>query len=146
MGDLSGKFGKISTDPFVAEYSDSFASTTPGIGAYFGNRSFVIHFPNKTRITCANFKVIAGMANLGPTATITGSGSGGGSGSGSSDGGFGGVPNDNSSATPIGGPGVGSTLSPTASPVTVSGASAVRSTAVWATGAAWLFTAILFML
>lgn len=55
VGDLSGKHGKIESDPFVATYSDDFASTLPGIGAFFGNRSFVVHFANKTRISCANF-------------------------------------------------------------------------------------------
>merc|ERR1712093_870210 len=54
-GDLSGKYGNVASDPFEATYSDDFASTLPGIGAYFGNRSFVIHFANKTRISCANF-------------------------------------------------------------------------------------------
>merc|ERR1712093_963463 len=54
-GDLSGKYGNVASDPCEATYSDDFASTLPGIGAYFGNRSFVIHFANKTRISCANF-------------------------------------------------------------------------------------------
>ncbi|OWP05728.1 hypothetical protein B2J93_846 [Marssonina coronariae] len=54
-GDLSGKHGQITQDPFVATYSDGYASTVEGIGAFLGNRSFVIHFANKTRITCANF-------------------------------------------------------------------------------------------
>ena len=59
VGDLSGKFGKIESDPFEATYVDKYASLKPGIGAYFGNRSFVLHFANKTRISCANFLVIA---------------------------------------------------------------------------------------
>ncbi|KAK0126155.1 hypothetical protein ONS95_007773 [Cadophora gregata] len=57
-GDLSGKYGNIASDPFEATYTDDFASTLPGIGAFFGNRSFVIHFANKTRITCANFTLV----------------------------------------------------------------------------------------
>lgn len=60
VGDLSGKYGKITQDPFVASFSDDFASTAEGIGAYFGNRSFAVHFGNKTRITCANFTLTAG--------------------------------------------------------------------------------------
>jgi len=55
VGDLSGKWGKITSDPFKARYHDNFASTKEGIGAYFGNRSFVLHYPNKTRLGCASF-------------------------------------------------------------------------------------------
>ncbi|KAM5355905.1 hypothetical protein ACJ41O_002551 [Fusarium nematophilum] len=55
VGDLSGKFGAIESDPFEDEYVDHYASTKEGIGAYFGNRSFVLHYANKTRLTCANF-------------------------------------------------------------------------------------------
>ena len=59
VGDLSGKYGKVTSDPFVATYHDLFASTQAGIGSFFGNRSFVFHFANKTRISCANFKLIS---------------------------------------------------------------------------------------
>jgi hypothetical protein len=55
VGDLSGKHGKITSDPFEVTYYDQFASTNGDLGAFFGNRSFVVHFPNKTRITCGNF-------------------------------------------------------------------------------------------
>ncbi|KAM0564258.1 hypothetical protein ACHAPJ_000468 [Fusarium lateritium] len=55
VGDLSGKYGKITSDPFEAEYIDAYASTKQDIGAFFGNRSFVLHYANKTRLTCANF-------------------------------------------------------------------------------------------
>ncbi|RTE76047.1 hypothetical protein BHE90_009479 [Fusarium euwallaceae] len=55
VGDLSGKHGKIDSDPFEAEYIDYYASTKEGIGAFFGNRSFVLHYANKTRLSCANF-------------------------------------------------------------------------------------------
>ncbi|KAH7171007.1 superoxide dismutase [Dactylonectria macrodidyma] len=55
VGDLSGKHGNIGTDPFELEYTDYFASTKEGIGAFFGNRSFVLHYANKTRLTCADF-------------------------------------------------------------------------------------------
>lgn len=68
VGDLSGKHGNITGDTDVT-YTDNFASLKEGIGAFFGNRSFVFHFGNKTRITCANFeKVDAGN-------TCSGSGS-----------------------------------------------------------------------
>ncbi|KAK4461864.1 superoxide dismutase, partial [Cladorrhinum samala] len=59
VGDLSGKFGAIPTTAegtFEATYTDLYASTQEGLGAFFGNRSIVFHYPNKTRITCADFK------------------------------------------------------------------------------------------
>lgn len=55
VGDLSGKHGKITSDPFSTAYVEEFASTFMGIGSFFGNRSLVIHDVNKTRLTCANF-------------------------------------------------------------------------------------------
>ncbi|KAI9754648.1 MAG: hypothetical protein M4579_004611 [Chaenotheca gracillima] len=55
VGDLSGKYGKITADPFTASYTDQYASTESGIGAFFGNRSITVHYANTTRITCANF-------------------------------------------------------------------------------------------
>ncbi|KAI9739795.1 MAG: hypothetical protein M1834_006516 [Cirrosporium novae-zelandiae] len=58
VGDLSGKHGTIDSDPYIASYMDDYISTLPGIGAFFGNRSVVIHYANKTRITCANFSLI----------------------------------------------------------------------------------------
>ncbi|PNP51580.1 hypothetical protein THARTR1_07836 [Trichoderma harzianum] len=55
VGDLSGKYGKITSDPFVAEYFDLYTSLQPDNPAFFGNRSIVVHYANKTRLTCANF-------------------------------------------------------------------------------------------
>ncbi|KAL6802351.1 Cu,Zn superoxide dismutase-like protein [Trichoderma sp. SZMC 28012] len=55
VGDLSGKYGKITSDPFVAEYFDLYTSLSPDNPAFFGNRSIVVHYANKTRLTCANF-------------------------------------------------------------------------------------------
>ncbi|KAJ9164962.1 Superoxide dismutase [Coniochaeta hoffmannii] len=69
VGDLSGKHGKITSDPFVVTYYDQFASTAEGIGAFFGNRSFVVHYPNKTRISCANFAKIDGASPVIPTSS-----------------------------------------------------------------------------
>lgn len=68
VGDLSGKYGKITTDPFTAFYVDPYASLVPGLGSFFGNRSFVVHFGNTTRITCASFAIVAGTT---PTTTIS---------------------------------------------------------------------------
>lgn len=55
VGDLTGKHGKVTSNPYFKTYSDDYASTLEGIGAFFGNRSIVIHAANSTRLTCANF-------------------------------------------------------------------------------------------
>ncbi|KAH7328717.1 superoxide dismutase [Stachybotrys elegans] len=55
VGDLSGKHGTISSTSFTATYTDPYVSLEEGVGAFFGNRSFVIHYANSTRLTCANF-------------------------------------------------------------------------------------------
>ncbi|KAI1470280.1 uncharacterized protein F4812DRAFT_416933 [Daldinia caldariorum] len=73
QGDLSGKYGKIqSSEPFTAKFHDPYTSLKEGDGAYFGNRSVVFHFANKTRITCANFAV-QGSNTTAPYPTGTGS-------------------------------------------------------------------------
>ncbi|KAI0022422.1 superoxide dismutase [Xylariomycetidae sp. FL0641] len=79
VGDLSGKHGKVTSDPFTATYHDDFASLADGVGSYFANRSFVLHFANKTRISCANFQITTpGIASNGSyTPTPTGSSKGG---------------------------------------------------------------------
>lgn len=59
VGDLSGKYGKVTSDPFSATYTDDYASLAGGSGAFFGNRSIVLHTSNKTRITCANFTAVS---------------------------------------------------------------------------------------
>jgi len=69
VGDLSGKYGKITTDPFTAEYVDPFASLVPGLGSFFGNRSITLHFANTTRLTCANWQPISGSTPSNATVT-----------------------------------------------------------------------------
>jgi hypothetical protein len=66
VGDLSGKHGDIPTDQDTWEttYVDLYASTVEGYEGFFGNRSIVFHYPNKTRITCANFEKVEGGAEL----------------------------------------------------------------------------------
>lgn len=59
VGDLSGKHGKAETDPFNAQYIDYYASMNENDASFFGNRSFVLHYANKTRLACANFEKIA---------------------------------------------------------------------------------------
>ncbi|KAG5948855.1 hypothetical protein E4U60_000637 [Claviceps pazoutovae] len=55
VGDLSGKYGHVTQDPFRAEYVDPYSSLEEGTPGFFGNRSIVFHFADKKRITCANF-------------------------------------------------------------------------------------------
>jgi len=116
VGDLSGKWGKITSDPFTARYHDNFASTKDGLGSFFGNRSFVLHFPNKTRIACANFAKAVNQTMLPSSGT------------------------DSCNATAP-----SSTPTTTRPPVVTAGASMVQST-VWGAGAVSLFAAIMFML
>ncbi|RDA89235.1 hypothetical protein CP532_0589 [Ophiocordyceps camponoti-leonardi (nom. inval.)] len=77
VGDLSGKHGKANTTSsgsFSADYVDRFLSTSPESNAFFGNRSFVFHFANKTRITCANFKQVeSGSSSSGGGVSTTAS-------------------------------------------------------------------------
>jgi hypothetical protein len=54
-GDLSGKFGNITTQEWSQEYVDPYSSTNPSDPSYFGDLSVVVHLSNKTRISCANF-------------------------------------------------------------------------------------------
>ncbi|KAK5663406.1 hypothetical protein OQA88_3835 [Cercophora sp. LCS_1] len=56
-GDLSGKYGDIPNgqETFETTYHDLYASTLEGLGSFFGNRSIVFHYANKTRVSCANF-------------------------------------------------------------------------------------------
>ncbi|KHN94026.1 Cu/Zn superoxide dismutase-related protein [Metarhizium album ARSEF 1941] len=62
VGDLSGKYGEVKNDPFVDEYLDPYSSLDEGTEAFMGNRSIVVHFANKTRITCANLERIPGCS------------------------------------------------------------------------------------
>ncbi|KAH8710038.1 superoxide dismutase, partial [Phaeosphaeriaceae sp. PMI808] len=55
VGDLSGKHGKIEGARVSKNFMDKYAALVPGIGAFFGNRSIVIHYANSTRLACANF-------------------------------------------------------------------------------------------
>ncbi|OGM46799.1 hypothetical protein ABOM_005022 [Aspergillus bombycis] len=64
IGDLSGKHGKVTQDPFEEEYNDPFVSLSANDEQFIGNKSIVLHFGNRTRITCANF-VKEGVADTG---------------------------------------------------------------------------------
>ncbi|PHH59469.1 hypothetical protein CDD81_3175 [Ophiocordyceps australis] len=68
VGDLAGKHGKVTSGPFNVQYLDPYVSLREGDPAFMGNRSFVFHFANKTRITCANFYRVNGESqNGGPS-------------------------------------------------------------------------------
>ncbi|MCJ1364634.1 hypothetical protein MMC16_003748 [Acarospora aff. strigata] len=69
VGDLAGKHGNITSNPFQVAYLELFASTQPGLGAFFGNRSIVIHTSNATRLTCANFSLTGGEVSGSPSGT-----------------------------------------------------------------------------
>ncbi|QUC22759.1 uncharacterized protein UV8b_07000 [Ustilaginoidea virens] len=60
IGDLSGKHGKITQDPFRQEYVDLYASLKEGTPGFIGDRSIVVHFKDKKRITCANLEEVRG--------------------------------------------------------------------------------------
>lgn len=62
VGDLSGKYGNITQYAFRETYVDPYTSLIEGTPGFFGNRSLVVHFANKTRITCANFHRVEGCA------------------------------------------------------------------------------------
>ncbi|KAE9965759.1 hypothetical protein BLS_007416 [Venturia inaequalis] len=70
VGDLSGKYGAITTLPgFNTNYTDKYLSLTPGNPAFFGDKSVVLHYANKTRIACANFKMVDRKSGTGSTTT-----------------------------------------------------------------------------
>lgn len=56
VGDLAGKHGKIDSNPYEIHYTDLYASTNEDSESYFGDLSFVLHYANSTRLTCANFE------------------------------------------------------------------------------------------
>ncbi|GAB7343149.1 hypothetical protein MBLNU457_1224t1 [Dothideomycetes sp. NU457] len=83
VGDLSGKHGSINGTSISADYIDSYVSTSPGNAAFVGNRSIVVHYANKTRITCANFELYTDAKsasgnsnNTSTTSAMSGSSSG----------------------------------------------------------------------
>lgn len=58
VGDLSGKYGKVEVNEGTSyrnSYIDEYSALFEGPGAFFGNRSIVLHYANKTRLACANF-------------------------------------------------------------------------------------------
>ncbi|ORY09197.1 superoxide dismutase [Clohesyomyces aquaticus] len=55
VGDLSGKHGKIVGPRESKSFVDWYAALVPDTGAFFGNRSIVVHYANSTRLACANF-------------------------------------------------------------------------------------------
>ncbi|KAL9585196.1 MAG: hypothetical protein Q9212_001661 [Teloschistes hypoglaucus] len=68
-GDLAGKHGNITTNPFQTTFLDLYLSTVKGPASFFGNRSIVIHSSNTTRLTCANFTLTSGNSSGGGNGT-----------------------------------------------------------------------------
>jgi hypothetical protein len=70
-GDLSGKYGNIpeGQDTFATSFTDLYSSTLEGLGSFFGNRSIVFHYANKTRVSCASFAKVAGNSSGAGTAS-----------------------------------------------------------------------------
>jgi hypothetical protein len=75
VGDLAGKYGKITSDPYEDKFHDEFGSMNIGSNSSVPDRSFVVHFANKTRITCANFAVVSeGNGSSSAKPSLTGDG------------------------------------------------------------------------
>ncbi|KAF2222917.1 superoxide dismutase [Elsinoe ampelina] len=74
VGDQSGKWGKMGLNgtSYSANYIDPYLALLPTDPAFVGGKSIVIHYPNKTRIACANFVQVSGGTGNG-TAPDTGS-------------------------------------------------------------------------
>ncbi|KAF1810340.1 Cu,Zn superoxide dismutase-like protein [Eremomyces bilateralis CBS 781.70] len=66
VGDLSGKHGALSGESYSASFIDKYASLKPGIGAFFGNRSVVIHLADKSRLACTNWKPLSDACDVAP--------------------------------------------------------------------------------
>lgn len=60
-GDLSGKYGNITSQEWTQEYVDLYSALRTDSVAYFGNLSVVVHLSDKKRIACANFTLAAAM-------------------------------------------------------------------------------------
>ncbi|KAK0896561.1 Cell surface superoxide dismutase [Cu-Zn] 4 [Friedmanniomyces endolithicus] len=76
VGDMSGKHGGIANGTnYTVGYVDQYLSTQPGTPAFFGNRSIVVHFANKTILTCANF-TISSQSSSGAGGSGSGNGNG----------------------------------------------------------------------
>jgi hypothetical protein len=63
-GDLAGKHGNV-TGPgvFTVTYNEPYLSTDPSSPYFFGDKSFVIHTSNTTRLTCASFAMVGGNSS-----------------------------------------------------------------------------------
>ncbi|RMZ08216.1 hypothetical protein D0864_01808 [Hortaea werneckii] len=60
VGDLAGKHGKLTPQRYSDNYDDAFLSLVPGDQEFIGGKSIVVHFANKTRITCADLVLLGG--------------------------------------------------------------------------------------
>jgi hypothetical protein len=78
VGDLAGKHGSIpdangAIIEFHDSYTDLYVSSKPGIGAFAGNRSVVVHSAGGVRIACANFELVSNVPS-GPSVSTQSTG------------------------------------------------------------------------
>lgn len=79
----------MNSDPFTKEFSDPYLSILEGPGSFFGNRSFVLHGVNATRLACGNFQLVSSgnsSTGGGNSTNENGGGNGGGYGVGNGNG------------------------------------------------------------
>ncbi|KAG7664683.1 SOD4 [[Candida] subhashii] len=58
VGDLAGKHGNITSNPFTAQYLDDYISLNPKNPAFIGGLSVVIHDRDNKRLACANITAV----------------------------------------------------------------------------------------
>lgn len=63
------------------EYTDAYISLVPNTPAFIGDKSFVLHYANKTRIMCVNFAAVTANSTSGSSSPYGNSTSTGGAGS-----------------------------------------------------------------
>lgn len=143
VGDLAGKHGKMNGTSFKASYTDPFVSLQEGMGSFFGNRSFVIHFANTTRIACGNFSSLSNVAasaaapGFAPTATLVPAGGPSGGLGSSPSGGAGGALGSSPSGSPFpNGPFLNGSAAVSSAEADSNGGSAVTSAVAAATSGA----------
>ncbi|KAK3064715.1 hypothetical protein LTS18_004624 [Coniosporium uncinatum] len=76
-GDLAGKHGNITSTTWNVSYTDPYLSTDPSSPYFFGNRSFVVHSSNATRLACGNFTQMSASNSTGGGSSSSGSTTGG---------------------------------------------------------------------
>lgn len=64
LGNLSGLYGAIDSDSFETEYFDPYLSLDSNSPSFIGDkRSITIHFPNTTRLACADIVKVGDVSS-----------------------------------------------------------------------------------